>query len=150
MGERMASFLNPKWRAMLAPIALASSFAFLLATNYCNLEAFAAHPAHSENSSDHHSAGDHHGAAPTSDDEALCCETLHAVPVSKVDVTPNTLIRWVNLATVEIAERDVLIPPARSSIGWSPPERGPTPAAPFYRTTYANHAPPGYPASLTL
>jgi hypothetical protein len=124
-------------------VAVLCSFAFWAATNYCNLEALAAHPAQSENSSQHHSVDDHHGVVPTpGGEEALCCETLHAVLVSKVDVTPKSLLQRTDPVTIEALGRDILFASPRSAIGWSPPERGPTPPTPFYRTTYANRAPP--------
>ncbi len=131
-------------------VAVLCSFTFWAATNYCNLEALAAHPAQGEDSGQHHPAAGHHpGAVPTPDDEdSLCCATLHAVPVTKVDMTPKSLSQWIDPVTVVLG-RDVLTTRSRSTIGWSPPERGPTPE-PFYRTTYANHAPPVFLPSLTL
>ena len=129
-----------------AATALSCAFTFFVAINYCNVEALSAHPTPSEGFGHHHSTEDHHdGAVPTpSDEDALCCATLHAVPTSKVDVTQRSLIQRINPITVEVFGRDFPIPPARSASGWSPPERGPTPLTPFYRTTYANHAPPAF------
>jgi hypothetical protein len=141
----MASVASLKWRAMLAPVALASSFAFVLAANYCNLEALSAYPPQSESSDHHHSAGDHHNSAvPTSgDEESLCCAALYAVPGSKLETSPSLSIHRIELQAAKISGHDVIVIPPRSAISWSPPERGPTPATPFYRMTYANHAPDG-------
>ena len=122
------------------------SFAFFSATNYCMLETLAAHPTHGGNS--HHSdASDHPGEKgfPTSgnDQDALCCATLHAVLPSKSDIHPVRPITGIlQLAVLGPSKSSVLVQPSRSAIGWSPPEREPPPAAAFYRTTYANHAPP--------
>jgi len=131
--------------------AVVCSVAFFGASNYCNLEAFTAHSAHGESS--------HHAAAPTHHDEesssapvnhhedesAACCAAMQAVTTPKADFYLTSSSAWqLHPLVVESSWITSLLEPSRTASGLSPPVREPPPARPFYRTTFASHAPPAY------
>jgi hypothetical protein len=125
-------------------MAAVAAFAFLLAINYCVCEAFSADHAHNEPAQQHSPAGHHDDNTPTSQDQSdPCCATLQAVVFSpgtfQVASSTTTVLPSVVSLGAEITLRTQL---ATVSNGLSPPARAPTPRLPFYRTTYANHAPP--------
>ena len=117
---------------------------FLLATRYCVCEAFAGGFSHAESSHQHATPGRHDDGAPTSDTASdPCCATLQAI------VTPQTTILL--SAASQLLFRDVALPAVSrfdsanlslAASGLSPPAREPTRSRPFYRTTFASHAPP--------
>lgn len=125
-------------------VAVVAAFAFLFAINYCACEAFSADHAHSGPSQQHSPTGHHDEHAPTSQDQSdPCCATLQAVVLSPgtlqvASSTPTVLPSVVSRgAAITLRTQLVAVPS-----GLSPPVREPTPARPFYRTTFANHAPP--------
>lgn len=120
--------------------------AFLLATNYCICEVFTNHT-HADASHQHAADGHHHDeGSPTSNTQYdPCCATLQAlVPIRSaghlIDVSDQT-VRTAALPVVHFAHVADL---SKAPSGLSPPAREPTTTRPFYRTTYANHAPPVY------
>ena len=140
----MAKHQSIRWlKVVSARTAIVVSFTFLTATNYCSLEAFAEHV-----ESSHH----HEEASPRSHDEGSsipdhdqdsCCATLQAI------VTPTTNLHLVHPSAAALSflalstsGTTTLIDVAHVASGLSPPAREPTPTVPFYRTTFASHAPP--------
>lgn len=129
--------------------AILCSVAFFGASHYCNLEAFAAHPAHSESarhaaSSAHHddesssTPADHH-----EDESVACCAAMQAVTTPKVDFHLASSPAWpLHPLALESSLIPSLLEPSRTPSGLRPPAREPPPVRPFYRTTFANHAPP--------
>jgi len=119
-----------------------ASGAFLLATNYCVCEAFSGDHAHAE-SSHHHAPAGHHDESPSDHEYDPCCSTLQAVvtPHSNLLLTAGSqlLFQEVPLQSANVARVASL---SLAPSGLSPPAREPTPTRPFYRTTFANHAPP--------
>lgn len=131
-------------------VAGVCSVAFVGAVNYCDLEAFAACPAHTDDS--HHAAepAHHHGESPATpashhEQESLtCCAAMQAVTAPKVAFQLASSPAW-RLQPLVLGSSWItsLLEPSRPASGVSPPTREPPPPArPFYRTTYANHAPP--------
>lgn len=126
------------------PLVWVVGAAFLLATNYCLSEAFAA--SHTPSESSHHQApsGHHDEGSPasgTQDDP--CCTALQAIltpqPSLQLAATTHQLFQAMAVQAadaVRCADRSL------APSGLSPPPREPTPTRPFYRTTFANHAPP--------
>ena len=127
--------------------AVACSVAVVWAITYCNVETFVPHATASEGSQ-HHASSDH--AAPElppsdhHDDSTLHCETiLNVVTAQRLEVhvssRPTGVLRplvWAGL------ESNALLELPHVASGLSPPTREPPPARPFYRTTFASHAPP--------
>lgn len=125
------------------------SVAFFGASNYCNLEAVAAHPAHSERS--HHATASEHqdndaSSTPAHDHEDAsdaCCAAVQAVTSPKIAFHLTSNLAWqLHPLMVRASWLTSLLDPIRAASGLSPPPREPTSVRPFYRTTYANHAPP--------
>lgn len=119
------------------------AFAFLTASHYCALEAFAAAPAHHEDSS--HAEGHGHGAGlpANGDDGELCCIALQAILLPKSDLSfARSDAPVFQLPALETQWPELPAHLPRAASGLSPPIRDPVPSAPFYRTTYASHAPP--------
>ncbi len=120
--------------------AVVSALTFLCATNYCAVEALAEGPIHHEGPSGH----SHNEGVPTPKDQSdPCCSTLQAVvtpPFNLLIVAgPQPLFQEVPLQSPNgVRVADLSLAPS----GLSPPARAPTPARPFYRTTFASHAPP--------
>ena len=125
--------------------AVVAVFTFLLATNYCVCEAFTGDHAHAESSHHHASAGYHDEQTPTSQDQHdVCCSTLQAVISSSgtlqvASLTPTGLLPFVLSLSSKSTPRAQV---AAVLSGLSPPTQVPPPRLPFYRTTFANHAPP--------
>ena len=131
--------------SLLVPgIAAVAAFAFLLAINYCVCEAFSADHTHSEHSQQHSSSGDHDEDGPASNNQSdPCCATLQAVVSSSG--TPQVLSSTPTLVPFSASLNSEVTPHtqlAYAPSGLSPPVEAPPPRLPFYRTTYANHAPP--------
>ena len=131
-------------------IAIACSLAFLGATNYCNVEAFAEqssshHDTHQAASANHHhdektpSPAQHHDT----DCSVTCCSAMQAVVVPQQQYRLAASLTW-HLQDLALESQWLasFVEPSRTASGLSPPAREPTPAKPFYRTTFANHAPP--------
>lgn len=124
------------------------SVAFIGAVNYCNIEVFAAHPAqhhdaHQAASTEHH---DEDSSAPThhhDEDSVSCCAAMQALVTSKSDFSLASSSAWqlhpLPLPSLRLAS---FLVSSRTVSGLSPPAREPTAVRLFYRTTYANHAPP--------
>ena len=129
---------------VISGIAAVAAFAFLLAINYCVCEAFSTDHAQSESSQQHSPSGHHDESGPASNNQSdSCCATLQAVVFSpgtpqSASSTPTLLRSIVSLgADMPLRTQLTAVPN-----GLSPPIREPTAPRPFYRTTYANHAPP--------
>jgi hypothetical protein len=143
--DEVTMFRALRRNGLLVPsIAALAAFAFLLAINYCVCEAFSADHAHNEPAQQHSPAGHHDDHIPTSEDQANpCCATLQAVIFSRgilqVASSTPTLLPSIASLGVEITLRTQL---ATVPSGLSPPAQALPPRLPFYRTTYANHAPP--------
>ena len=124
-----------------ACLAIVCSVAFVLASNYCNIEALAGDGAHHETTGEHHNEN-----APASghDEATVCCDALQAVLASKLDVRLCPVTSWLShpLALKSLRPDALLVEAAHLATGLSPPTREPTPRTPFYRTTFASHAPP--------
>jgi hypothetical protein len=128
--------------------AILCSVAFFGAVNYCNLEAFAAHPTQSHDA--HQSASTEHpeegSSAPThhhDEDSVSCCAAMQALATSKSDFNLASSPAWqLHPVALQSSWLASFFEPSRTASGLSPPTREPPPARPFYRTTYANHAPP--------
>jgi len=124
------------------------SLAFFGAVNYCTIEAFAAHPAqhhdaHQSASTDHH---DEESSTPThhhDENSASCCAAMQALATSRSDFNLASSPAWhLQPLPLQSSWTTALLEPSRTASGLSPPAREPTPARPFYRTTYASLAPP--------
>lgn len=134
-----------------AACAILCSVAFVGASNYCNVEAFAAHPAHSKGfhdaaSSAHHddesssTPADHH-----EDALVACCAAMQAVTTPRGDFHRASSPAWqFQPLVLESSWFSSLLEPSRTASGVRPPAREPTPARPFYRTAFASHAPPAF------
>ena len=128
--------------------AILCSVAFFGAINYCNLEAFAAHPTQSHDAHQSASTGHHEedSSAPThhhDEDSVSCCAAMQALATSKSDFNLASHPAWQRYPLALPSLRLVSFLTAfRTASGLSPPVREPPSARPFYRTTYANHAPP--------
>ena len=128
--------------------AVVCAIAFLGASNYCNVEAFAAHPTPRQEA--HHSAtAEHHDEQSTTpahhhDDGSLaCCSAIQAITASKFEFRLASAFAWQFHPPAPQSSWFASVPePSRTASGLSPPAREPTPARPFYRTTFASHAPP--------
>ena len=122
-------------------LAWVAGTAFLLATHYCICEAFSSSRGHVD-SSHQHAPASHHDESPSNHEDDPCCATLQAVvtPHSALLVAgPQLLFQEVPLQAANIVRlADLSFAPT----GLSPPAREPTSARPFYRTTFASHAPP--------
>ena len=112
-------------------LACLCSVAFLLANQYCALEAFAEH--HDE----------HAPAVPGHHDEAVqCCAVMQAVVASRANLHVASSPAW---QLHPLAFESVFVSvfePTYAASGLSPPTQESPPAKPFYRTTFASHAPP--------
>ncbi len=126
-------------------IGLLCSTAFFAASNYCVLETLAAHPAPAEGSHHSDTAGHDSGIPARGDDGELCCIALQSVLLPATDLhlaRPNVPVHSLSASEAPCPKLPITSP--GSTIGWSPPERGSPPATPFYRTTFASHAPPAF------
>ena len=117
--------------------------AFVVATHYCVCEALNSDHAHADRSHEH-APGGHHDETPSNNAYDPCCATLQAVVTPQASLLlfapgSQTLFQEIPLQSNNVA-RFVDVPLAPS--GLSPPAREPTPTQPFYRTTFASHAPP--------
>lgn len=122
--------------------------AFSVAINYCAWEAFATPPAQNE-SSHHHETSDHHpeGEHPTEshDEVAGCCETLQAIITSKLDTTAGVVVTQpLDHPRFNVRPLVSLLESSCSTSGRPYPAREPPQERPFYRTTFASHAPPAF------
>lgn len=130
-------------KGFFAYTTLACGAIFLWAIIYCQLDAFVPHPgesSHQEASAEHQD-----GTLPTPghDEASLHCNTVQSLIALKFDVLLNPVTAQPFQATaLESLQPDAFGEPFRLASGLSPPTRAPTPRTPFYRTTYANHAPP--------
>ena len=128
---------------LMRPFAWIAAGAFLLAANYCICEAFSS-DAHEEASHQHAPAGHHDEQAPASHTQSdPCCAAMQAATTPKVDFQLASSPAWqLQPLVLESSWITALLEPSRTASGLSPSAREPTPTRPFYRTTYANHAPP--------
>ena len=125
-------------------VACDTGVAFLLATHYSVCEVFAGGAAQAEASHQPATFGLHDEGTPSSDTHAdPCCATLQAI------VTPSTSLVFAGASqpffqdiTLSVIAHVRFADLSSASSGLSPPARAPTPARPFYRTTFASHAPP--------
>ena len=130
-------------RALNQSLAFFCSVAFLLASQYCALESFAAPHEHSgHDAAEHHD--EHSPAIPGHHDKAVqCCASIQAVVASRANLNVASSPAW---QLHPLALKSVLLvsifEPARTTSGLSPPTQESPPARPFYRTTSAGHAPP--------
>ena len=138
------------WRMLLkAGLAALGSLALFGAVNYCTFEAFVAQPTDHERTC-HAASAAHHGGDSSSlpvhhhqGASLACCAAMQAIAASRLEgpraATPTHPLHllasgvWGGAAVRESTR------PAR---GVSPPRQEPAPVQPFYRTTFANHAPP--------
>ena len=131
-------------RAPSASVAIFCSVAFLWAITYCQVDAFVPHfgeSSHQEASAEHQ---DETLPTPGHDEANLHCETVQALLAApKLEVKLHALTTgFVHPGALAPLWADAFREPLRLASGLSPPARAPPPARPFYRTTYANHAPP--------
>ncbi len=129
-------------RASMCLTAWIAGGALLLASNYCVCEAFSSR--HTDSSHHQHApTSSHHEESPSNHEVDPCCSTLQAVvtPHSTFLLVagPQLLFQEVPLETASIVR---LVDLSLAPTGLSPPAREPTSARPFYRTTFASHAPP--------
>ena len=128
--------------------AILCSVAFIGAVNYCNLEVFAAHPtqshdAHQSASTGHHDEDSSAPAHHHDEDSVSCCAAMQALATSKPDFNLASSPAWQpHPFALQSSWLASFLESSRTASGLSPPTREPPPARPFYRTTYANHAPP--------
>lgn len=128
-------------RASMCLTAWIAGGAFLLASNYCAGEAFSSSHGHTD-SSHQHAPASHHDESSSNHEDDPCCATLQAVVTphsTLLAAGPQLLFQEVPLQAAQIVR---LIDLSFAPTGLSPPARAPAPSRPFYRTTYANHAPP--------
>ena len=125
-------------KRFMAWIAVGCSVAFVGASNYCNLEAVAAHPAGHQHDEESSTPAHHH-----EEGAGVCCSAMQAITTSKFDCHLASSPAWqlppLALQSVWLVS---FLEPSRTTSGLSPPAREPTPARPFYRTAFASHAPP--------
>jgi hypothetical protein len=128
--------------------AVVCSVAFFGAGNYCTLEAFAAQPSQACETP-HAAIPEHHDegpSAPTHHSDAgavACCSAMQAIAASRVDFRLTPTPAWqLHPFALQPSRFVSLLEPSRTANDLSPPPREPTPARPFYRTTFASHAPP--------
>lgn len=128
--------------------AILCSVAFFGAINYCNLEAFAAHLPQTHEL-DHAVTAEHHDEESSmpahhhDENSVACCSAIQAIAASRVDFhLASTAVGQLHPLVLQSSWLASLLEPSHTASGLSPPAREPTPARPFYRTTFANHAPP--------
>jgi len=130
-------------RFLVPGIAAVAAFAFLLANNYCVCEAFSGEHSHAENA-DQHAAASHHDESSSNNAYDPCCSTLQAIGTSQaaliLDGPAQLFFHVIRPQHLQLASIELPL----TASGLSPPAREPTPVQPFYRTTFANHAPPIY------
>ncbi len=128
--------------------AVVCSIAFLGASNYCNLEACTAHSTHAHDAQHAATAQPHDEDSSTpahhhDENSTICCSAMQAIAASTFDFHLASRPAWpFHSPTLQSSWLASLLKPSRTASGLSPPAREPTPANSFYRTTYANHAPP--------
>jgi hypothetical protein len=134
----------PRNRRVITGLAAVAALAFAVSMHYCVCETFAgSHPqadaSHQHDPSSHH---DTEHSSPGSQSDP-CCSTLLAI------TTPRENFNLVGSSAPVLQARLLhtpsltpLVELSMAPTGLSPPPRAPTPRLPFYRTTYANHAPP--------
>ena len=138
-----------KWfKISTSEIAVVCSFAFLAASNYCNLEAFA-EPTHHHPSSHQSASAEHHedgASTPSNQHEehsVFCCSAMQAVVASRLSYQLASSSVWqLHPLILESVWLVSVFAPTRTASGLSPPTQESPPARPFYRTTFASHAPP--------
>ena len=135
---------------VVAWTSFACAFIFLVAGSYCNLEAFIPH-SHSDSPTHHGSAAEHHehpASVPSHDDHEqeasdICCEAIKTVVVPTVTLELPQFAHELLHPYVAVAVwSGAFVESHRLATGLSPPTRAPTAQQPFYRTTFASHAPP--------
>ena len=135
--------------ALKLGLAVLGSVAFVGAANYCTLEAFETQSAHHERACHTGSAeqqGDESSSTPAHHHEGAslaCCAAMQAIAASRLDVhlaSPTT--RLLHELAGGVLGGAAVRESARIARGVSPPPQAPMPVQPFYRTTFANHAPP--------
>lgn len=150
--------------------AVVCSAAFFAVSNHCNLEALAAHPVSSESchraadraaieaakevphaaghaasSARGHSRTSSAPAHPGKNNSVTCCAAMQAVTAPKADFRLASNSAWqLALPALQPAWLAAFLEFSRTASGLSPPAYEPIPARPFYRTAYANHAPPRF------
>ena len=137
-------------KTLSAQAAIVCAIAFVWASNYCNVEAFSSH--HSDDHSAHQTAdpahhddgsstpGQHH-----EEDADFCCTTIQAVVASRLDFSlSKASTPLLHALPLQSFWSEALPVPSRTASGLSPPPQELPPARPFYRTTFASHAPPIY------
>ena len=130
---------------IVAGCALLAAVTFLIGINYCAREELVHGPshhghAHTNDASSHHE----NDSQPQSSEHQFdhCCSTLQAIALapSNLTLSPIRILLLHALALRAVGE-DLSRALSYVPTGLSPP-REPTPHVPFYRTTFANHAPP--------
>ena len=138
-----------RFQALTLGRAVLVSIALFGAMNYCAFEAFGAPPTHHarachaaspephEGDSSSLPAHQHNGAS------LACCAAMQAIAVSRLEApVASTAIRFLPRLASAVLGGAAVHEEAHAARGISPPPREPTPVQPFYRTTFANHAPP--------
>ena len=143
-----AHWFSKRYHVLHTGIAFSAAVAFLAAINYCNLEAFAAHPTqshdtHQSAAAEHHDEKSSTPAHHHEEGSVSCCSAIQAIatPESNFNLASSPAWQFQPLVLQSVWVVSFL-EPSRPTSGLSPPAREPTPSRPFYRTTYANHAPP--------
>ena len=130
---------------LLSGIVFLCGFAFLVAVNHCSLEAFAEQASSHEALHHRETAPDYPENSPVHnhDEGSVCCSTLKAIPASKsFEIRPSLTTSFLSPFEHRASWSDTLLESSDVTTGLSPSAQESPPATPFYRTTYANHAPP--------
>ena len=144
----MTTRLSESQKSFTKKIAIVCSVAFLGAINYCNLETFAAHSTqshdtHQSAATEHHDEESSTPAHHHDEGSVACCAAIQALATSKSDFNLASNLVWqlhpLVLHSLQLAS---FLAPSRTESGLSPPTREPPQTRPFYRTTFASHAPP--------
>ena len=139
----MGHSMMMRWRAVFISLALFG------AMNYCTFEAFGAPPTHHGRAC-HAASLEHHGdkssPPPARHHEGgslACCAAMQAIAAAPLDVhLASVTTRFLHGLASGVLGGAAVRASVRTARGVSPPLREPTPVQPFYRTTFANHAPP--------
>jgi len=116
--------------------------AFFLAVNYCACEAVA-HEHPDQASSHQHAPAGHHDESPSNEEYNPCCTNLQAIVTPQLSLHLATISHQLFQAiALPVADAVSLADLSLAPSGLSPPAREPTTPRPFYRTTFASHAPP--------
>ena len=132
-------------RSIIASCASLAAVTFLIGINYCACGELVHGPshhghAHTNDASSHHE----NDSQPQRSEHQFdhCCSTLQAIALAPSNLLLLPMLtRWLHARALRAVGEDRSGALSYVPTGLSPP-REPTPHIPFYRTTFANHAPP--------